>query len=103
MRQAMLAILVTAPLFASAGEIYGAIGDNGRPVAAGELVTITCGSQSASGSTDQWGSYRVHLRTVGTCSLVFRGMTVEVRSYENPVRYNLEVRTEAGKPVLKRR
>jgi hypothetical protein len=53
-------VLFAAPSFA--GEIYGTITQNGKPVGKDVAVTIEIGGQSYSKATDEFGSYRISLR-----------------------------------------
>jgi len=99
-----VALFFLFPMCGIAGEIYGTISADGRPLA-GVRVSVTCDRETrTSDPSDKYGSYRVVVRTQGQCTLVVPGSTpVQIRSYSGPVRYDFETRTQAGVRSLQRR
>lgn len=96
-------VVLLFPICSIAGEIYGTISANGKPLA-NESVSVTCNKGTVvSKPSDAYGSYRVFAPAQGPCRLAVRGLPAEVRSYGGPVRYDFEIRTQAGKTSLQRR
>lgn len=95
--------LLLASAGIAAGEVFGTISENNRPVTR-EMVTIDCGSGARTARTDEYGSYRLFVGTEGSCKLTVRGLeSATIRSYSSPQRYNFEIRSGAGKATLERR
>lgn len=89
----LLGWLILFPALIQAGEIYGEITENGRPVESGILVTVTCppkGGKASTVKTDAQGNYRLYVRTEGRCAMtVGSSRPVMLSSYEESVRYDL--------------
>ena len=99
---------ILLPVACVAGQIYGTIREGNRPVR-NATVVVQCGSDRGEGRSDQAGSYRVFVRQNGRCTLQLDagGQRVELRSavfsYQNPVRYDLELlRTPNGFELRRR-
>jgi len=92
---------------AHAGELFGTVSENGRPLPQGTTLKLDCGGASASGSTDQFGSYRIQLNASGECSLsiAHKGSSpsLKVTLFDKPTRYDLVVKDEAGKVTVSRK
>lgn len=92
------------PLPALAGEVYGTIKENGKPVKEGLPVTVACGDKTVSGATDKTGSYRV-VASEGKCTLSVKvGGEVPstvIHSYADSARYNLVLEQKGGKYALR--
>jgi hypothetical protein len=92
---------------APAAEVHGTVSENGKPLPQGVPVKLECAGASASGQTDQFGSYSLKIGATGECklSLDYKGSSpsLTVTVYEKPSRYDLVVRDEAGKLVLRRK
>ena len=90
-----------------AGEIYGNLTEEGRPVGPGVNVEVMFGGKTYSGSTDSYGSYRVHVPDKGRSELRVRhpqmSESIEVFSYEGSVRYDLVLEKKDGKLSLRRK
>ncbi|HEY3202140.1 MAG TPA: hypothetical protein VGL03_00635 [Thermoanaerobaculia bacterium] len=91
----------------TAAEIHGTVSENGKPLPQGVSLKLDCGGASASGSTDQFGSYSLKVASTGECtlSLDYKGSSpsLKVTLYEKPSRYDLVVKGEAGKLSLARK
>jgi hypothetical protein len=101
-----LAFLLCFPNPAHAGNIYGSLWLDGKPVQ-GAQVRITCSSPHPT-QTDNNGSYRVFVTEQGRC--VFRvdigahGGQTDVASYGNPIKYDFDlIRQNDGNYVLRSR
>ncbi len=92
-----------APAFA--GEVFGTIKEDGKPVKEGLKVTVTCGEKTVAGATDKNGAYRLFAAEEGKCTLTLHvgeeTPATTVRSYEDSARYNLVLEKKDGKYVLK--
>ena len=95
----ILAALIFAltPAVAAAGQVYGQITENNRPVSKAGPITLKCdGVTSNEAYTDRYGAYKVYLRKSGRCQIIFvfggKPLTHPVQSYSNPVRFNFRMR-----------
>lgn len=90
-----------------AGKIYGGITENGKPVASGVKVEVTCGSNNYAGQTDANGAFNLFSPDQGKCLLkvYYQGQTpsFDVNSYEGSVQYDLILEKQDGKYSLKRK
>jgi hypothetical protein len=108
MRSALLFVLFCSiALAAQAGEVYGTIVENGKPIPAGAKIEITAAGKSFAGETDKFGSYHIFVAEKGksVLTLAYKDQkpTAEVFSYEKSTRYDWTVETADGKLVLKRK
>jgi len=91
---------------AMAGHVYGKIRENNQPVQ-GAGVTLRCGSETPTGSTDQEGVYRLFSRVTGACTLEVnvrgRRATGPLYSYDRPTAYDFDLVDENGRWILRRR
>jgi hypothetical protein len=104
------AILIAALAFAApafAGKIYGSITEGGKPIAKDVKVEVTCGSNSYTAQTDQYGAFNVFATDKGKCALkvYYQGQTpsFEVNSYDNAVQYDLVLEKQGAQYTLKRK
>jgi hypothetical protein len=97
-----LAIACTTAL---AGEFYGTIKEEGKPVKAGAKVEVKCAKGSYSAETDKLGSYRLFVPEQGKCALSVKSgdaaPQMTVHSFEDSTRYNLVLEKKDGKPALR--
>jgi hypothetical protein len=104
MRVVLLAF-ITCAASSFAGEIYGTIKENGKPVGKGIAVSITPGTASAA-ETDEFGGYRILVPQVGPCTVnvSFNGKTIScpIQSYTKPTRFDLVVENANGEYTLRR-
>ena len=85
-----------------AATIYGTIRQGGRPLPAVE-VELVCDGRRAAGQTDSRGTYRFTVSRTGRCQLGVQGASAPVILYDEPTRYDFEVRREGGRQRLIRR
>ncbi|HEY7113079.1 MAG TPA: hypothetical protein VIA45_09130 [Thermoanaerobaculia bacterium] len=107
MRTGILAVIAFAAASAAGGsEIHGTLSEAGKPVA-GAVLNLDCSGAASSAKTDKFGSYSLKSAGTGECRLSLdRGgamLSLRVTLYEKPSRYDLEVASEAGKPILRRK
>ena len=91
----------------SAAEVHGTISENGKPLPQGVAVKLACeGAAGASASTDSFGGYSLKTSAAGDCKLTLDykgGLSLLVKVYDKPSRYDLVVKTEGGKATLSRK
>jgi hypothetical protein len=99
----MLLAMLAAP--AARGEIFGDI-RAGDAYVADAKVQVTCGAESAQGTTDKSGSYRLKVTGSGKCKFSVthnnQTATIDVVLFEQPSRYRFVLEESGGKFVLKR-
>lgn len=102
----VLLILLTLATSAWAGEIYGTIKEGGRPVKKAAVDIKAANNNAYSGSTDDFGNYRLIVAETGKCTItvMFNGAPVkgEIESYPTPVRFNWLVEKSGTEYALKR-
>lgn len=90
-----------------AGEIYGALSEGGKPLAAGTKVEIVTSAKTYETMTDKFGSYRLFAKEKGKCTLKVtykdQALSAEVFSYDKSTRYDWVLESQNGKLVLKRK
>jgi len=103
----LAALCFAAAAAAQAGEVFGTISENGKPLAAGATLKLECGETSGQGATDPFGSYSIRTASTGDCrlTLTYKGASpsVKVTLFEKPSRYDLVVKEEGGKVTLSRK
>jgi hypothetical protein len=103
----LAALCFAAASTAGAGEVFGTISENGKPLAAGAALKLECGDASGQGATDPFGSYSIRTASTGDCrlTLTYKGASpsVKVTLFEKPTRYDLVVKEEGGKVTLSRK
>jgi hypothetical protein len=103
---ACLLFVVMARSSALAGQVYGTIFQDNKPVRNTPAV-LTCGTDSTSGSTDEEGVYRLFVRATGACTLVLdpngRHASGSLYSYDRPTANDFDlIRTQTGWALRKR-
>lgn len=102
---ALLLTLALVPGVAAAGEIYGTVQENGKPVKPGIKVTVACGEKSVSADTDKNGAYRLFAAEEGKCTLTVKvgdeSPSAVIHSYADSARYNLVLQRKDGKYTLR--
>ncbi len=90
-----------------AGEIYGTIEEDGKPIPAGIKVEVVVASKSFSCETDKFGTYHVFASEKGKGALTAHyknhKLSADVFSYEKAARYDWTVEEVDGKLILKRK
>ena len=102
-----LLVLIACAASSFAGEIYGTIKVNGKPVGKDIAVSVTPGADSTPKRTDELGGYRVFVPQVGACTIKvsFKGKDIPcpVQSYTKPIRFDLVIEENApGQYTLRR-
>jgi hypothetical protein len=100
-----LSILAGFASEAQAAQIYGTLTQAGQPVPNTE-IRIVCGSEELGARTNAQGSYAVRARVTGACTLTIEGRpgaSLTVYSYDDPVKYDLELAGADGGYRLRRR
>lgn len=99
----LLAVLL--PLSVYAAQIYGSLKEEGRAVP-GVKLEVTCNGQTHTGETDGYGAYSVYAER-GKCTfkVYHKGQvpTLDIYSYDNPVRYDFDLVLQNGVYALRRR
>ena len=102
---AMVLTIAAIPTVAAAGEIYGKIKDQGKPVNKGVTVTVACGEKSVAGETDKNGAYRLFAAEEGKCTLTVKvgndAPSTVIHSYADSARYNLVLEKKDAKYTLR--
>lgn len=93
---------LAVPGYLEAATIYGMIHEGGRPLA-NTGIELSCGGRRETGQTDDRGAYRFTVRQTGRCELRAQGSSVPVILYDQPTRYDFEIRREDGRTQLIRR
>lgn len=104
---ATLSCLLLAAAAARAGELYGTLSEQGKPVGAGTALKLACGEALAEAKTDAYGSYSLKVSATGKCVLSIpsagAGASLPVTVYEKPARYDLALSRSGGKATLSRK
>jgi len=103
----ILATLILATSLLLAGEIFGTIRENSKPVKKGIKVEITTAKKTDSTETDNYGSYRLFVTEKGKCTLKIhfnkQTPTFEVYSYDKSTRYDFIIEKKDTTYNLKRK
>ena len=103
----MLLLLLASAGYASAGEVFGAITDGSKPVAAGIKIDISTPDTVYVAETGKYGAYRVFVKAQGKCVFTVRhsgqSPTAELFSYDKSTRYDWILETKDGKLSLRRK
>lgn len=90
---------------ANRGEIFGDL-RLGDKYLADVKLTLTCGAESAEGTTDKSGSFRLSVKGSGKCTLKVaydkQTPSIDVVLFDQPARYRFQIDQADGKYVLKR-
>ncbi len=101
-------LLLLAPGFAVAGEIYGAISEGANRVGEGVPVEIKCGAKAyPPQKTDKTGAYHLSVEDDSKCTLTVRyknqAPSIDVVSYADPVQLDLVLELKDGRYSLRRK
>jgi hypothetical protein len=98
-------LLATSSGFA--GEIFGSIKAEGKPVPKGVKVDITSPAKTYSGVTDNYGSYRLYVAEKGKCTFTVhfaqKAPAIEIFSYPKSTRYDFTIEKKDTVYTLKRK
>lgn len=92
---------------AIAGNVYGSITENGKPVGQGTKLEVACGESKYNAETDASGTFKFFVKDQGKCTLkvTYQGQTptMEINSFEGPVQYDLILEKQGARYTLKRK
>ncbi|MBI5474815.1 MAG: hypothetical protein HY961_20940 [Ignavibacteriae bacterium] len=102
----LLALALPARLFA--GEIFGSITENGKPVGESVKIEITAANKSSyTDTTDKFGAYRVFVKEKGKCTFTIyykeQTASAELFSYDKSLRYDWILEAKEGTYTLRRK
>ncbi|MEO6132078.1 MAG: carboxypeptidase-like regulatory domain-containing protein [Saprospiraceae bacterium] len=100
-----LGLLLLLPMLTYAGEIFGTLKKDGKPLAKQEVKIVQAGKVIATATTDDKGYYSVVIKPIGKCTLEltgYEGATFNVFSTNNSSDYTLSVVKEGDKWLLKK-
>ena len=103
-----LALLLTLPTVAAAGEIYGKITSGGAAVGEGTEVSAKCGAKTYPAvKTDKTGSFHLVVDETGKCTLTVtqkgQSASLEVVSYDEGAQADIVLETKDGKLSARRK
>lgn len=104
-RQLMAGLLLLLPILASAGEFFGTIKKDGKPLANQEITIVQNGKVIGTTKTDEKGYYSVVVKPFGKCTLEipgFEGAVFEVFSTNNSTEYTLSLVKDGEKWTLRK-
>ena len=104
----LLAVLLSAWSFVSAGEIYGKIVEGSSSVGEAAAVEMKCGARTYPAvKTDKSGSYRMVLAETGKCTMTVnykqQSASLEIASYDDALQVDLIVVMKDGKLSVRRK
>lgn len=100
--------IAIAPMvaFASAAShgatIYGTVTQDGAPLRQAR-IELLCGTSKDWRSTDDLGSYRLAVRSTGSCRLTVLDASAPVMVYEEPTRYDWVYQQQPRPALMPRR
>lgn len=94
---ALWAMFVLFPVSVHAGQIYGTVIENGRPLA-NAFIQISCQSASAKAQTASDGSFRLNIAAEGRCTFVLTqyAASAAIFAHAKPTQYDFELRRQGG-------
>ena len=102
-----LLLTLTFAAVALAGNVYGTITENGKAIAGGTKIEITCGANKYNTETDANGGFKVFVKDQGKCDLklTYQGQTpsFEINSFEGSFQYDLLLEKKGAQYTLKRK
>ncbi len=101
-RAAFVVAALLGAAHVGAATIYGALSEGGQPVA-GAAVELKCGADASAAKTDARGAYRFTVSQTGKCELRAAGAVAPIILYNEPTRYDYEIRRAGGSASLVRR
>lgn len=101
---ALIALAVASP--AMAGHCYGTLFENGQTLRGAQL-TLTCGSEVVTATSDGAGAYRMFAQTTGACTLQVAAAgwvaSASLNSYDGPAPNDFNVVHQGSTVQLVRR
>ncbi len=101
----LFCLLFLIPTLSFAGEIFGTIKKDGKPLVKQEVLILQNGKVIGTDTTDAKGYFSIMIKPVGKCNIVvsgFDGATFEVFSTNNSSGYTLSLMKEGEKWLLKK-
>jgi len=96
----VLLLILGFAVQALAGKIYGSVTENGKPIAKGVKIEVTCGTNSYPAETDEYGAFNLFAMAQGKCTLkvAYQGQmpSIEINSFERPTQYDLILEKNSG-------
>ena len=101
------ALILTLASLAVAGNVYGTVTENGKAVAQGVKLEVTCGGNKYNTETDANGGFKLFVKDQGKCSLAvaYQGQSpsMDINSFEGSVQYDLVLEKQGANYTLKRK
>lgn len=100
-----LSLLFLVPALTFAGEIFGTLKKDGKPLAKQEVRILQNGNVIGTATTDDKGYYSITIKQVGKCTLDlpgYDGATFDVFSTNNSTDYTLSLTKVGDKWQLKK-
>lgn len=88
----LLSLLLLLPVFAFAGEIFGTLKKDGKPLVNEEVRILQNGQVIGTAKTDDKGYYSITVKQVGKCTLAlpgYAGAKFDIFSTNNSTNYSL--------------
>jgi len=104
-KQLFLSLMLLLPALSFAGEFFGTIKKDGKPLANQEITIVQNGKVIGTTKTDEKGYYSVVVKQFGKCTLEipgYEGAVFEVFSTNNSTEYTLTLVKEGEKWVLRK-
>ena len=102
-----IVLILLAAAAALAGNVYGSVTENGKPVAQGVKLEVTCAGNKYNTETDANGAFKLFVKDQGKCSLAvaYQGQspTMDINSFEGSVQYDLILEKQGAQYTLKRK
>lgn len=101
----ILSLLFFLPAVTFAGEIFGTIKKDGKPLAKQEITISQNGVVLATAITDEKGYYSLQVKQVGKCTIAlkgYEGATFDVFSTNNSSEYTLTLVKSGDTWLLKK-
>ncbi|MDQ3016131.1 MAG: carboxypeptidase-like regulatory domain-containing protein [Bacteroidota bacterium] len=101
----LLSLLFFIPAFSFAGEIFGTLKKDGKPLVKQEVKLVQNGTVVGTATTDEKGYYSVTIKPIGKCTLEltgYAGAAIDVFSTNNSSEYTLTLAKTGDKWELKK-
>ena len=101
----LLLLFFALPALTFAGEIFGTLTKDGKPVAKQEITVTQNGTVIGKAVTDDKGYYSITLKQVGKCTLAvtgYKGATLDVFSTNNSSEHTLTLVKSGDSWILKK-
>src|SRR5262245_44437135 len=103
----LVILMLAFTVLAIAGNVYGSITENGKPVPQGVKLEVMCGANKYNAETDANGSYKLFVKDQGKCKLTVayqnQSASMDINSFEGAVQYDLILEKQGAAYTLKRK